>query len=191
MIFRNEILEKIKAGKVSMAFRRWQKLGIKVEGTLKTSIGILEFTSIELVSESSLTESEAKKAGMANREALIKELNARPLGDIYKIRFKLTGEDPRISLRENKKMTKSDYDLLKEKLARLDHFSKNGPWTHQVLEVIKNYPGESSAVLAGILHTDQAKLKLNIRKLKNLGLTISLGTGYQISPRGKALIAKL
>lgn len=42
-----------------------------------------------------------------------------------------------------------------------------------------------------IFKTDQAKLKLNIRKLKNLGLTISLGTGYQISPRGKALIAKI
>lgn len=174
-----------------MAFRRWQKLGIKVKGALKTSIGVLEFTSIELVSESSLTESEAKKAGMANREALIKELNLRPLGDIYKIRFKLVGEDPRLTLREDNKISVSDFKIITEKLARFDHLSKNGPWTHKVLEVIKNHQGESSAVLAKILKTDQAKLKLNIRKLKNLGLTISLGTGYQISPRGKALIAKL
>lgn len=33
--------------------------------------------------------------------------------------------------------------------------------------------------------------KLNVRKLKNLGLTISLGTGYRLSPRGEAFLARL
>jgi hypothetical protein len=32
---------------------------------------------------------------------------------------------------------------------------------------------------------------LNVRKLKNLGLTISLGTGYRISPRGRMVMNKL
>ena len=31
--------------------------------------------------------------------------------------------------------------------------------------------------------------KLHVRKLKNLGLTISLGTGYRLSPRGESYLA--
>jgi hypothetical protein len=31
-------------------------------------------------------------------------------------------------------------------------------------------------------------LKLDVRKLKNLGLTISLPTGYELSPRGRAFL---
>ena len=33
--------------------------------------------------------------------------------------------------------------------------------------------------------------KLNVRKLKNLGLTESKSTGYTISPRGKAFLENL
>jgi hypothetical protein len=32
---------------------------------------------------------------------------------------------------------------------------------------------------------------LNVRKLKHLGLTESLGTGYRLSPRGEALLDSL
>ena len=33
--------------------------------------------------------------------------------------------------------------------------------------------------------------KLDVRKLKGLGLTISLGTGYRLSPRGEAYLRHL
>ena len=32
--------------------------------------------------------------------------------------------------------------------------------------------------------------KEDVRKLKNLGLTISLGVGYRLSPRGEAFLAR-
>jgi hypothetical protein len=38
---------------------------------------------------------------------------------------------------------------------------------------------------------EKAWLKINIRKLKNLGLTISHNPGYTLSPRGKAYLALL
>ena len=38
---------------------------------------------------------------------------------------------------------------------------------------------------------ERADFKLNIRKLKALGLTISLEVGYRLSPRGVALLATL
>jgi hypothetical protein len=38
---------------------------------------------------------------------------------------------------------------------------------------------------------DTHAFKLNVRKLKNLGLTESLGTGYRLSPRGAAVLERL
>jgi hypothetical protein len=42
--------------------------------------------------------------------------------------------------------------------------------------------------LALELGREKEWLKGSVRKLKNLGLTISLGTGYRISPRGAAYL---
>jgi hypothetical protein len=38
---------------------------------------------------------------------------------------------------------------------------------------------------------DTAKFKNDVRKLKSLGLTISHSPGYELSPRGHALLARL
>jgi len=38
---------------------------------------------------------------------------------------------------------------------------------------------------------EKEAFKLNVRKLKNLGLTESLGTGYRISPRGRSVLERL
>jgi hypothetical protein len=35
---------------------------------------------------------------------------------------------------------------------------------------------------------ETAPFKLDVRKLKNLGLTISLEVGYELSPRGQAFL---
>jgi hypothetical protein len=35
---------------------------------------------------------------------------------------------------------------------------------------------------------ETAPFKLDVRKLKNLGLTISLVVGYELSPRGQAFL---
>lgn len=43
----------------------------------------------------------------------------------------------------------------------------------------------STADLAPEVGQDLARFKLNVRKLKSLGLTISLETGYRLSPRGE------
>ena len=45
--------------------------------------------------------------------------------------------------------------------------------------------------LAADLGVERPAFKLNVRKLKGLGLTESLGTGYRLSPRGEALLDPL
>jgi hypothetical protein len=44
--------------------------------------------------------------------------------------------------------------------------------------------------LADVLGRERLDFKTDVRKLKNLGLTISLGVGYRLSPRGAAYLAR-
>ena len=45
--------------------------------------------------------------------------------------------------------------------------------------------------LAAAINFETAPFKANVRKLKALGLTISLERGYRLSPRGEAVLAHL
>ena len=65
------------------------------------------------------------------------------------------------------------------------------PWTLRVLALIAEHPGTRAAVLAQRANQETSRFKLNVRKLKALGLTESLEIGYRISPRGGALLERL
>lgn len=85
-------------------------------------------------------------------------------------------------------MSEKDLASLKLKLDRLDSHSKQGSWTLKVLLLIKDNPKVRAADLAKKMNHEKNALKINIRKLKNLGLTISHDVGYTISPLGERLI---
>jgi hypothetical protein len=53
------------------------------------------------------------------------------------------------------------------------------------------HPGPSgdAADLADSLDREMQPFKIDVRKLKNLGLTESLDIGYRLSPRGRAYLA--
>lgn len=65
------------------------------------------------------------------------------------------------------------------------------PWTRQALELIGNRPGTRAAELAPTFGWDTASFKGQVRKLKALGLTLSLETGYRLSPRGMQLLDEI
>jgi len=75
------------------------------------------------------------------------------------------------------------------RLARLDAAATDGPWTGATLRLIKEKPGVVSTELATELGRERAPFKVDVRKLKRLGLTISLDVGYRLSPRGEAYLA--
>ena len=60
-----------------------------------------------------------------------------------------------------------------------------------MLDIIARRPAVVSTELAGELGRERADFKLDVRKLKKLGLTHSLDVGYELSPRGRALLAAL
>ena len=63
--------------------------------------------------------------------------------------------------------------------------------TAGVLAVIGQYPDVAARVLAEHLACDRDWLKPNVRKLKNLGLTVSHHPGYTLSPRGETMLRHL
>jgi hypothetical protein len=58
----------------------------------------------------------------------------------------------------------------------------------KTLGLVAANPARRAGDLAPQMNQELLAFKLNVRKLKNLGLTISLGTGYEISPRGRAYL---
>ena len=95
--------------------------------------------------------------------------------------------DPRLALRESIASGAELRDLQK-RLQRLDARAGATAWTQQVLELLAARPGVRAGDLCRLVDQEKQQFKLNVRKLKNLGLTESLGTGYRLSPRGAALL---
>ncbi len=191
MLFKQIHLEGIKSGKIRFAFRRWEKAAVKKGSLLKTSIGLLKIVDIKEIGESKITGKDILQTGFNSREQLIKSLNQTNNGSIYKIEIRYHSTDPRIELREQKDLTTDNFSELQKKLERFDRYSKQGFWTEKILLAIKDNPHKKATELALLTGYEKKWLKLNIRKLKNLGLTISHIVGYELSPLGKVFMNKL
>ena len=63
MLIRANVLESIRAGEVTLAFRRWSKPTVKAGGTLRTMVGVLAVDSVQKVSLSRITAKDARQAG--------------------------------------------------------------------------------------------------------------------------------
>ena len=187
MLLKQATLELIAAGRVTLAFRRWQRPTVRAGGTLRTSIGVLAIDAVKEVTLSSLTPCDARHAGFDSLDALLAELR-RHKGNVYRIALRLAGPDPRRALREDDALSASGLAAIKTRLARLDAFSRRGPWTLAALGMIRKHPGLPAGDLAAKLGFETEWLKVQVRKLKEMGLTVSLMPGYQLSPRGDVVM---
>ena len=188
MLFKRLFLDGIVSGEITAAFRRWTRPTVRAGGTLKTAVGVLAIDSVEQVPPGVITEAEARRAGYPSRDALMAELDAREQGEIYRIELRYAGPDPRIALRARAELSGEELAALRKKLDRLDGASPVGPWTLAVLRLIGRNPGVRAGDLASQFGQERAAFKVNVRKLKGLGLTESLEIGYRLSPRGRALL---
>jgi hypothetical protein len=179
VLLRNDTLEGIRSGRITLVFRRWMRPTVKTGGTLKTRQGVVAIRKVSLAQEARLTAADARKAGFPSREKLLAQLTRE--GDLYRIEVSWAGEDPRIALRQE---TEFDAAALLIKLARL-------PWSRTVLELIESNPGVLALDLATRLGREKLPFKADVRKLKALGLTESLKVGYRLSPRGEAVLRLL
>ena len=64
MLLDRDTLERIVAGEVDLAFRRWARPTVKTGGSLRTAAGLLQIEKVELVSIDDITEQDARRAGL-------------------------------------------------------------------------------------------------------------------------------
>jgi hypothetical protein len=191
VLIKRVILDQIEAGDLDVIFRKWRKPTVKQGGQLRTSVGMLNIVGVDKINKSKISADDAKRAGFGTKASLLRELDSRDEGDIYRITLEHGGVDPRIALRENRNLTAADLALLHERLARLDTVSKRGAWTTTFLKLLNDNPRVRAPDLAAGLGLDKPTFKNDVAKLKGLGLTISFSPGYELSPRGKAYLNTL
>jgi hypothetical protein len=153
---------------------------------------MVEVESVDVVEPSSVDAAQAREAGYTGVADLLADLRGDPALPVYRIRVRRIDEpDPRNELARAASLTETDLDAITARLARMDKSSRCGPWTVPVLELIADRPGIVSTALAEAMGWERQDFKLHVRRLKELGLTLSLEVGYRLSPRGESYLKYL
>ncbi|WP_420124683.1 hypothetical protein [Nakamurella sp.] len=188
MLLTRAVADGIRDGSVSAVFRRWDAPRVRVGGTQRTGAGVIRFTSVQQVAQESLTEDDARGAGMPSLAAL-HAANRRGRGaQLYRIGVAFDRPDERVALRAALP-TPAEIAEIAATLDRMDRGRRTGPWTREILTLIEANPAVRAPDLAASLGRETKPFKLDVRKLKELGLTHSLDVGYELSPRGAAFLA--
>jgi hypothetical protein len=182
-LFREDVLDRIRSGRVSVVFRRWGDARVRAGTRLRTMIGLVEVRSVAQVED--VVAADLDAAGYGSVDELRADIPGDPAHRLFRVEVGFAGADPRIALRD-------DVDGVADVVARLermDRGARRGPWTRTVLELIAARPATRAADLfADAGYADLASFKRDVRRLKELGLTESLEVGYRLSPRGEATL---
>jgi hypothetical protein len=177
-------------GSVTLAFRRWKRQDVKPGSRFRTVAGVVRVDAVTVVDPEQITDEEAVAAGHPDADRLRARLRDDPELPTYRVVLSWAGEDPRIALREDADLGDEDVLALDARLDRLDRASSHGPWTMATLDVIRRRPHTRAPDLAAELGRERDPFKIDVRKLKNLGLTRSFDVGYELSPRGVAYLSR-
>jgi hypothetical protein len=176
-------------GSITLTFRRWKRQQVLPGRDYRTPGGIITVTAVDVVDPDRITDEDAKASGHVDADILRKELRGTDDLPVYRIAFHLaTGPDSRAQLAEDDELSDDDITAIANRLERLDKASKHGPWTHATLRKIQERPATRAGDLADDFGRERLEFKTDVRKLKNLGLTLSLDVGYELSPRGVAYL---
>ncbi|MFA9431253.1 hypothetical protein [Egicoccus sp. AB-alg2] len=189
MLFPQHQHEAIRRGDVTVAFRRWKRPSVRSGGTLRTPAGVLAIDEVARIEPPEVTDADAALAGHADAAAALAATDGHD-GALYRVRFHRLGDDPRLA-RRTSLPDPAELDRIAAELGRIDARSRRGAWTRPVLELIEANPGRRAPELAALLGRETQPFKRDVRRLKELGLTVSLPVGYELSPRGHVVLAHL
>jgi len=182
-LFEKRLRDGLVDGSVRLAFRRWRRAQVVPghEYRLGAGSGVVRVESVDVVSTERITPDEARAAGFASPSDVLKDLESGDADALtYRISFGPVSADPRDQLRERS----DDLDALAQRVKRIHR-------ADATLAAIGAHPAVRAADLMGPLGwTDLHQFKLHVRRLKDLGLTISLPVGYRLSPRGEAYLQR-
>ena len=180
MLFEKRLRDGLLDGSITLAFRRWRRAQVVAGGRYRLS-GVARRVVVESVSRvdpTVITEADARAAGFSSPKEVLADIGA---GDtpIFRVAFGAIEHDPREVLRQSD----ADLEALAKRVARIEG-------ADATLHAIAQQPGVRAADLMGPLGwAELHAFKMHVRRLKELGLTISLPAGYRLSPRGEAYLA--
>src|SRR5687767_11144053 len=139
MLFSARFWSGLADGSITVAFRRQKRPTVKAGGTLRSPGGVLFIDSIDPSDAGDISDADLAASRHTRRDELLKML--KPDGQLYRIRFHLHGDDPRVALRDDADLTDADIADLRTKLSRLE-------WAAPVLRLIRDNEGVVSTALA-------------------------------------------
>ena len=190
MLLPPKVAHGVADGSVTLAFRRWAKPDVRVGAEFRTVSGVVRVEEVDAVDPDTITDEDARQAGWPDATRLRKQLDKVEQPTTYRVRLSWAGPDPRVALRESADLTDADVAEIDARLERLDRASSHGPWTMATLDVIRRRPHTRAPDLAEEMGRERDPFKIDVRKLKNLGLTRSFEVGYEVSPRGLAYLER-
>jgi len=194
MLFAGPDRDGVAEGRITTAYRRWAQARV-VEGRIyRTNAGRIEIDTVREVNPDLIADNDADviAADRQNAKDVRRRLRGNEDWPTFLIKFHLVeGPDPREELAASTDLSAEDLEDLRDRLAKLDELSRHGAWTAQTLRLIESKPATRAGDLAAEIGRDTAGFKLDVRKLKNLGLTHSLEVGYELSPRGTTYLKSL
>jgi hypothetical protein len=189
VLFSQQFWPGIRDGSITVTFRRWKRSQVVAGNRYRTPAGIIEVEALDVVDPSAITNTQARRSGYPSSAALVADLRGSSDLPVYRIAFHLVdAPDPRDELAHAAVLSAADVEEIDRRLDRLDRASKHGPWTAAVLAVIADNPDRRAGDLAAMFGREKEPFKVDVRKLKNLGLTRSHLIGYELSPRGRAYL---
>ncbi|MFL6129027.1 MAG: hypothetical protein ACJ73E_08165 [Mycobacteriales bacterium] len=191
MLLERRAREGILAGTVTVLYRRWRRAQVVAGRSYRTAAGRVAVDEVAVVDPALLTDDDAWPAGYGSVRQLLADLRGTDGDPVFRLVVRpADGPDPREELAAAATLTAADVCDLDRRLARLDRASVRGPWTTAMLTTIRDNPGRRAGDLAADAGRETQPFKLDVRKLKALGLTQSLQVGYRLSPRGEAYLRR-
>ena len=188
MLFTQRFWPGLADGSVTRTYRRWTRPQVVAGRDYRSPAGKLHVESIRLIDPDDIGDADAVAGGYADADALRADLRGEDGAPVYEIVFHRAGSDPRDALAADDALDDAAIADITRRLDRLDRASPHGAWTRAILDSIAANPAVRAGDLAASFGRDTPPFKLDVRKLKALGLTISLDVGYRLSDRGRAYL---
>jgi len=188
MLFKTRFHERIRSGQISCTVRVWKRPHVKTGGRYVLGDGAVVVDRIHETRLDDITPALARRSGFASVVDLLKTAKHGAGERVFVIDFHYDAararKPPATGVVRGEDLAK-----VARRLDAMDRRARNGAWTRETLRLIRARPGVRAADLAGDLGRARDEFKRDVRKLKGLGLTLSLEIGYRLTPWGAALLS--
>jgi len=191
MLFQRRFHDGIRSGEIRCTVRIWQRPHVKVGGRYALGQGAIVVDKIFETTLDDITPKLARLCGFESLVDLMKVAKHGPGERVFVIDFHYDGKAGARPKPSTAAVSADEIAELVQRLEAMDRRSRSGPWTLATLRAIGARPGVLAARLASSLGRPRDEFKRDVRKLKNLGLTLSLEIGYRLAPKGEALVSAI